>query len=297
MPDKASRRDKAPFDGQHHRATRLWVGLHPTAITIVLPSANASAEGNGNNIFPFDIQPPAFDSQRYEQVYGASDFGSSTLLITGLAFRPDAQFGSAFSTTLTNLSIFLMTTRNAPDGLSAVFADNEGADKMLVHSGSLSLSSADIGPPGGPKAFDIIINLTTAFLYNPASGNLLLEVQNFSGGATTAFDGENMFGDPVSRVVTLDVNGVNDTTGSADTFGLVTEFLAVSVVPEPPSIALFGSAALVFAAMRRRRGTLPIDGEGRGGADAIEDRTAMKKQPSEGTDQRARTPRRHRIGA
>jgi hypothetical protein len=125
----------------------------------------------------------------------------------------------------------------------------------------------------------------------------LLEVQNFSGGATTAFDGENMFGDPVSRVVTLDANGVNDTTGSADTFDLVTELLAVSVAPEPPSIALFGSAALVFAAMRRRRRTLLIDAEGRGGADAIEDRSAMKKQPSEGADQRARTPRRHRIEA
>jgi PEP-CTERM motif len=148
-----------------------------------------------------------------------------------------------------------MTTTNAPDALSAVFANNEGADKMLVHSGSLSLSSADIGPTGGPKAFDIIVNLTTAFLYNPASGNLLLEVQNFSGGATTAFDGENAFGDPVSRVVTLDVNGVNDTTGNTDTFGLVTEFLAVAVVPEPPSIALFGFAVLVFAAMRRRRRT------------------------------------------
>jgi hypothetical protein len=226
-----------------------------TAVTIVSPSANTSVEGNGNNIFPFDIGPPAFASQRYQQVYRASEFGSSPLLITGLVFRPDAQFGGAFSTTLSNVSIFLMTTANGPDGLSAIFANNEGADKTLVHSGSLSLSSADIGPTGGPKAFDIIINLTTAFLYNSASGNLLLEVQNFSGGATTAFDGENTFGDPVSRLVTLDVNGVNDTTGNTDTFGLVTEFLAVAVVPEPPSIALFGSAALVFVAIRRRRRT------------------------------------------
>jgi hypothetical protein len=64
-----------------------------TAVTIVSPGANTSVEGNGNNIFPFDIGPPAFESQRYEQVYGARDFGSSPLLITGLAFRPDAQFG------------------------------------------------------------------------------------------------------------------------------------------------------------------------------------------------------------
>src|SRR5215472_910849 len=191
--------------------------LNGAAVTIVSPSMNASVEGNGNNIFPFDIQPPAFNSQRYEQVYRASDFGSSPLLITGLAFRPDAQFGSAFSTTLSNVNIFLMTTTNAPDGLSPIFANNEGTDKTLVHSGPLSLSSADSGPAGGPKAFDIVINLTTGFLFNRTSGNLLLEVQNFSGGMTTTFDGENTFGDPVSRVVTLDLNGVNDTTGTPDT--------------------------------------------------------------------------------
>ena len=236
-----------------------------TAITIVSPSTNQSVEGNSNNIFLFDIAPPGFVSQRYEQVYGESDFGSSPLLITGLAFRPDGTFGAAFLTTLGNVSIFLMTTTTAPDALSPIFANNEGADKTLVHSGSLSLSSADIGPPVGPKAFDIIINLTTAFLYNPTSGNLLLEVQNFSGSWTTVFDAENTFGDPVSRVVTLDGNGVNDTTGSADTFGLVTEFLAVSVVSEPSSIALFGSAALVFAAMRRRRRILPLMGRARVG--------------------------------
>jgi hypothetical protein len=226
-----------------------------TAVTIVSPSAETNVEGNGNNVFPFDIAPPGFVSQRYEQVYGASDFGSSLLLITGLAFRPDGTFGAAFSTTLSNVSIFVMTTTTAPDALSLVFANNEGADKTLVHSGSLSLSSADIGPAGGPKAFDITINLTTSFLYNPTSGNLLLEVQNFSGSSTTVFDAENTFGDPVSRVVTIDMNGVNDATGETDTSGLVTGFLATAVVPEPPSIAVFASAALVFAAMRRRRGT------------------------------------------
>ena len=230
----------------------LGWSFNATATTIVSPSANASVEGNGNNIFPFNIQPSGFVSQRYEQVYRASDFGSSPLFITGLAFRPDAQFGSAFSTTLNDVSISLMTTTNAPDALSPIFANNEGADKTLVHSGSLSLSSASIGPAGGPKAFDIVINLTTGFLYNPTSGNLLLEVQNFSGGMTTTFDGENTFGDPVSRVVTLDLNGVNDATGTPDTFGLVTEFMAETAVPEPPSIAIFASAVLVFAAMRRR---------------------------------------------
>ena len=89
---------------------------------------------------------------------------------------------------MSNVSIFLMTTANGPDALSTNFADNEGIDKTLVHSGPLSLSSANIGSAGGPKAFDIVINLTTAFLYNPALGNLLLEVQNLEDGGTTPFD-------------------------------------------------------------------------------------------------------------
>jgi hypothetical protein len=235
----------------------LALASSPNAIAaaIVSPSAQTSVEGDINNNFPFNIPAFSLSSQRYEQVYRATEFGSGPLLITGLAFRPDAQAGAAFSTTLNNVSIFLMTTTNAPDALSPTFANNEGADKTLVHSGSLSLSSADTGPAGGPKAFDIVINLTTPFLYNPLSGNLLLEVQNFGGGATTSFDAQFTSGDPVSRVFTDDANGVNDATGTTDTLGLVTQFLTgqVAAVPEPSSIILFGSAALMFAAMHRRK--------------------------------------------
>jgi hypothetical protein len=233
----------------------LALAASPNAIAaaIVSPSADTSVEGNSNNGFPFNIAFFGLSSERYAQVYSATEFGSGPLLITGLAFRPDANpNGAAFSTTLSNVSIFLMTTTNAPDALSSTFANNEGADKALVHSGSLSLSSANTGPAGGPKAFDIVINLTTPFLYNPVSGNLLLEVQNFGGGTTTQFDAEATLGDPVSRVFTNDVNGVNDATGNTDTLGLVTEFLTAQV-PEPSSMILFGSAALMFAAIRRRK--------------------------------------------
>jgi hypothetical protein len=234
----------------------LALASSPNAIAaaIVSPSAQTSVEGNIDNGLPFNIAFVGLSSERYEQVYSATQFGSGPLLITGLAFRPDANTGAAFSTTLSNVSIFLTTTANAPDALSPIFANNEGADKTLVHSGSLALSSADTGPAGGPKAFDIVINLTTPFLYNPASGNLLLEVQNFGGGTTTQFDAQITSGDPVSRVFTIDVNGASDATGNTDTLGLVTEFLTAQVaVPEPSSIILFGSAALMFAAIRRRK--------------------------------------------
>jgi hypothetical protein len=77
----------------------LALGWSPdvTAVTIVSPSADTSVEGNRDNGFPFNLAFFGFSSERYEQVYESSDFGSSPLLITGLAFRPDAQVGSAFS--------------------------------------------------------------------------------------------------------------------------------------------------------------------------------------------------------
>jgi len=48
------------------------------------------------------------------------------------------------------------------------------------------------------------------------------------------------------------VNGANDASGNTSTEGLVTEFLTAQV-PEPSSMILFGSAALMFAAIRRRK--------------------------------------------
>src|SRR5205823_14144179 len=105
---------------------------------------------------------------RYQQVYSASDFtvfGTSPRFITQVAFRPDAIYGSAFNSTLFNVQIDLSTTTKAVDGLNQTFANNVGADDTIVHSGSLSLSSAFTGPNGGPKNFDIVIPLSTPFPY------------------------------------------------------------------------------------------------------------------------------------
>jgi hypothetical protein len=131
------------------------------AAVVVVPNNLAATEGNENNTAPFDIGLFGFSSQRYQQVFAASAFASVSgpQLITQIAFRPDAQTGGAFSSTIPNIQINLSTTSATPDGLSATFANNVGSNDTVVFSGSLSLSSAFMGPPGGPKAFDIIINL------------------------------------------------------------------------------------------------------------------------------------------
>src|SRR5262245_33124419 len=128
---------------------------------VVVPGNLAFVEGNTNNSFPFNISSFDVSSQRYQQVYSATQFEGS-ILISGILFRPDAMFGGPFSSTLPNVVISLSTTSAAVDReISPIFADNVGPDVVTVFSGALPLSSSFTGPAAGPKDFDIAITLTT----------------------------------------------------------------------------------------------------------------------------------------
>ena len=226
---------------------------HAITPTVVVPNGDANVEGNSNNGYPFDLGGVGLTSQRYQQVYAASQFSgipSGGGLITEIVFRPDAFSGGAFMSTLPDMQIDLSTTSARDDGLSTTFANNVGADDTVVFGpGPLMLSSSFTGPPNGPKDFDIIITLTTPFHYNPANGNLLMDVRNFGGGTTTFFDAAFTTGDGSSRVYSTDVNSP---TGSADTEALITGFV---IVPEPNTAAmlLLGGGTLLAWCRRRQR--------------------------------------------
>ena len=221
--------------------------------SVVVPNSLSGVEGGGNNNFPFD----STTSQRYQQVYAASQFGSGGL-ITQIAFRPDGPLGHAFSLTIGSIQIDLSTTLASPDGLSSTFANNVGLNDTMVFSGPLALSSFFTGPAGGPKAFDVIINLTTPFFYNPISGSLLLDVRNFSGtpsGLAGGFDSQFTSADSISSAYSDPLtNSVASTTASVtDTEGLVTEF---GIVPEPGTIGLLAIGLLLVllgVSLRRLR--------------------------------------------
>ncbi len=217
------------------------------ASLIVAPGAQAGVEGNSNNAYPFSLGGfPA--TARYQQIFGAPQFSSLSgpVLITQIAFRPDSLGGNTFHKTLSNVQINLSTSTANPEALSTTFANNVGADNTVVRSGGLALSSANAG--SGPKNFDIIIMLSTPFLYNPANGSLLMDVRNSSVGTptqldTTTFDAENTVGDGVSRLYSGFSGSVNSTTGIADSIGLVTQF-TFTPVPEP-STYLAGALLLL----------------------------------------------------
>lgn len=190
---------------------------------LVVPGSLENVEGNQSNAFPFNRGI----SYRYQQVYSASEFNpSDPVLITEIRFRPDFNAGSSFSAILPDVQVNMSTTTTAPDALSSTYAENIGPDDTVVSSGPLPLSSDTTG--AGPFDFDIVIPLSTPFLYDPQQGNLLLDIRNYGGGVwTTAFDAEDTIGDSSSRVSTNHIVGdVNSPTAALnDSWGLVTQFV------------------------------------------------------------------------
>jgi hypothetical protein len=224
------------------------------ASSIVAPNANQNVDGDANNIAPFSAGLfGTGPTERYQQVYAASQFAAagSTFDIGAIAFRLDANDAPGFeSDTYPSIQIDLSTTAFGPNGLSSTFANNVGADDHVVYNGSLTLSGA-----GGqnPNPFNLIVSLQSPFLYTPSQGNLLLDIRINQGGTgfLAALDAtsDSAF---TSRVRSF--NDVASLTGTADTFGLVTQFSTPSGIPEPSALTLCagGLALLGFRRLSRR---------------------------------------------
>ena len=226
---------------------------------VVAPNANASTPGDSDNRYPLFTT----GGMRYQQVFAGSQFSSfaGPQEINEVDFRNGNFVHEAFTTTISDVQISLSTTSKAVDGLSATFADNVGGDSTVVYSGALTLSSTDTLQADGTHVFDIAIHFQNDFLYNPASGNLLLDVMNFSGADASIvnadyFDAVDSPTDPTSRV--YGPEGIpGSTTGTADSLGLIAQFGygSPSVVPEPSSFLMtgLGGFGLLIAARRHRK--------------------------------------------
>src|SRR6202011_1478767 len=176
---------------------------------------------------------------RYQQVFDASQFSRLSPgggLINRIAFRGHGP-GVPFTGTVAQLQINLSTTSKSPDGLSSTFAQNVGADDTQVFSGPFQTAITFNGDPGN---FEVVVNFTTPFFYNPSKGNLLLDIRNTEGGVEVPpndqeLDGTSATGDSVSRIynygdVTAATAGQTGGADDKDTYGLIAKFNAINAV-------------------------------------------------------------------
>jgi hypothetical protein len=202
---------------------------------LVVPNEWSTAQADTGNLFPLFSAKP----MRYQQVFDAGQFSRLNPgggLINRIAFRGHGP-GVPFTGTVAQLQVNLSTTSKTPDGLSSTFAQNVGADDTQVFSGPFQTA---VTFNGDPTNFEIVINFSTPFYYDPAKGNLLLDVRNLQGGTEVPpsdqeMDGTSANGDSVSRVfnygdATAPGAGQTGSVDEKDSYGLVTRFNAITAV-------------------------------------------------------------------
>lgn len=232
-----------------------------TAATVVAPTGLDSVEGNSGsrNVLGF------INVARMQQVFNADQFLSGPVTFTGVAFRANgASFGgvfggpgTAFTRTTQGFRLQLSTTSASADNLSTSFAANTGINVIdVIPRSDVTYSSTALSSNGSTKDFDVTFDFANPFSYDPAMGNLLLDITSFGGSnrSGTTLDGQSVTGDGTSSLFLQNGTGGS---GSASTFGYVAQFQTADVtgaVPEPGTWAMmiigFGAAG---ASMRRRK--------------------------------------------
>lgn len=197
---------------------------------------------NSGNQFPFGSPVGGNKGTRYQQVYNANQFAAG--LITGVRFfRTSATNGNG-NVTDANFLFSLSTTPKAVNMLSRKnFNQNLGSDNTQV----LSVTTSGLNVAfGGALTF----NFTNPFNYNPAAGNLLLDIQlsNIGTRGDLFLDSHfETFGSTSSRA--------QDFGAGFAEIGLVTEFLhaPTTTVPEPSTYVLMSAGLVIIATVSRRR--------------------------------------------
>lgn len=219
-----------------------------TAAFVTVPNEFANEESPWRNYHPFSSGTRVMF---YQQLYYAPQFAAITqpTAITELRFRPD-ESQAPFSQTIPNVTISLSTTNEYLESSTRYYsALNHGPDRTVVYSGQLELQTQSLQNKSGQKEFSVGIVLETPFVYDPAGGNLLLDIQipEQVGPRTFLLDfayDPHSIANGTRRIYSHDSLVANQAG-----LGLVTQFV---FVPEPSTYSL-AIAALCFAISRRHR--------------------------------------------
>ena len=181
---------------------------------------------------PFAGPLPGFVGSRYQQAYANVDFPSRAMTITSISFFNHSPFEGPLP--VASFQIFFSVITANIDSLSNTnFDSNDGLDNTLFASVDLRGSPAPLQLVFAGQPFD----------YNPANGNLLMDIQisNEVNGGGASYDARS--GTAIG-VFSRYQNFSDGTQG----YGLVTQF-AFEPIPEPSTIVLLlgGLSGLVLA--------------------------------------------------
>jgi hypothetical protein len=166
----------------------VFLGLCVTtdlrAQVIVVPNALATNDGNGSA-----TSTAGFASVRWLHIHDASQFKalSTPSFLTQFAYRPDRIVDQSGPRAFT-LRIYASTTSRSVAGISTIFAENIGTNNTLVFDGTVNVTTGNLPGPGNTRQFDYVFAFTTPFLYDPAAGNLVLDLQIEANGSALTFD-------------------------------------------------------------------------------------------------------------
>jgi hypothetical protein len=159
-------------------------------LSLVVPAGYAATEGNANNPYPWNR---GSQSMRIQFVHDGSHFTTQgvavPVLISRLRYRPDATAASWSGGSWPNVRIEMATCPVDHAAVSATFAANLGPDATVVHQGPVTVQGGT-ATTSGPQPWHVDIPLATPFLYDPAAGDLTIDIQldgsGWNGSATLA---------------------------------------------------------------------------------------------------------------
>ncbi|HEY2414903.1 MAG TPA: autotransporter-associated beta strand repeat-containing protein [Pirellulaceae bacterium] len=201
----------------------------PLVVSTVVPNDLANTEGNSSSALLFGQA-----SSHVQQIYSASQFASGGI-IDSIRFRRNSAQGS-FTTNGLIMQVDLAYAATTISTASNTFANNVGGGDVTVYNGPLTLSSS--GSAGsGPNPFDVVIDVANTFNYNPALGDLLVDIrvlsnasQSFLLDAAPASQQSSMV--QIHNVNVSNLAGNVGGTNDGAPFGLVTQFDFDAPTPE-----------------------------------------------------------------
>lgn len=192
---------------------------------VVVPGALVNVETNSGNAYPFNLAGFGIPSMRYQQIYSHLEFTKGGI-IDALRFRRSSG-QAAFTSTPIDIEITLSYAATTVASASSTFAANIGPGAVTVFDGLLTLSSTSANT--SPQPFDAVIDVAGLFNYDPAQGDLLLDI-TVRNSPSAGFLAAPQLGQETTttRIYDFDEDATSGTVGftPADSrpYGLITRF-------------------------------------------------------------------------